>query len=92
MGEDLPKLARSAYGLTVRAALRLHAEHPEITQRRDALLCEMLRRQGLILERLGGELLPEFVPLTNEWVRELEAFAIADDEVEAERYKPYADG
>ena len=77
-------VARSAYGLIVRAALTLTGEHPEVTFRQDALLRSINDRLGALVAREWSDPWPlpgqEVPPLSREYLAELLEFAIANHE------------
>lgn len=65
--------------MLARAALTLHAQHPEVTSRWDALLRSINERLGALLPPdvdAGGDL----PPLGTAWLGELAAFAEANGE------------
>lgn len=70
----------------LRAALQIHREHPEITFRRDALLCSINERMGQLLRLMQGYAVEGHVagtdvaPLSGVWVEELVRFHAANVE------------
>lgn len=62
----------------MRAALQLHHEHPEITLRRDALLCSINARLGALLPE--GDAGGDFEPLSTLYLEELILFNQANVE------------